>query len=797
MQELIRLETNDWELTVSGQNIASKQKTYFEMLDQRNDHHVLNDMRFQPPLQIQRVKPNGIVSLLDGGRLSGEPLKKLVLTQPLFFENTQYQFEWLFNSDKVNSALIAHPLQNIEQSFRFAPHRKGMPARLIGNINTRNDIGWLNLPLLYEVEGKLYRVNIELEVLPTKMQLHTDLPAMYKRIDNDFPLWRFSLAEKTEQDAARSVHRGNFPLLWLAQFKSLREQFENALKIVAHSPHSRLQKRISHIKVDRLKGRLNHKLAEQVREDINSQRLDKRYQQNKKYLSVDTPENRFIKMVVKCSKSQLKQLTQKLIKSNYKNDRQRLSDGFLKELTDWQAPLLKMEQSFLKEVGEYSGLQRESLVLQQKTGYSAVYRVWQEFKYYLDVFAKHSTISMKSVAETYEVWCFLTVRQILTEKLHFKEVASNKTKLTLNDYFEFQLKDGLSGAGAFSFERDDGLRARLAHEPIFRRDGKEIRSFWVTQKPDILLEVTFPDNKKCIWLFDAKYRIKTVNDRYDSDDIERQDFVPDDAINQMHRYRDALIHIEQDEDDPQLKSRPVFGAFALYPGFFDQITEENPYTDSIKQIGIGAFAMLPSAKAGSHHFWLESFLTEQIGLPTTEYPVSNSHESLYINEAARIPYYGMKQVLHDDLVFITQLGGNRSYEYVEQFKDGGANWYHIPKSVFNETFNHHIAKEICYLAIVNTSSLNPEIDKVYRVINVKSTLRSKISKEQAGVEKNLLVDDDYWLFELGEALTLSQNITGASMSGFRGTLKLSTLSSIYQTRNFDSLESVYRSFVDV
>ena len=42
---------------------------------------------------------------------------------------------------------------------------------------------------------------------------------------------------------------------------------------------------------------------------------------------------------------------------------------------------------------------------------------------------------MKSVAEVYEVWCFLSLRKILIEALGFTEVESHKEKLTLNDFF--------------------------------------------------------------------------------------------------------------------------------------------------------------------------------------------------------------------------------------------------------------------------------------------------------------------------------------------------------------------------
>lgn len=80
----------------------------------------------------------------------------------------------------------------------------------------------------------------------------------------------------------------------------------------------------------------------------------------------------------------------------------------------------------------------------------------------------------------------------------------------------------------------------------FFHQKTEIKSYLNTQKPDILLEVLFPNKQRFIWLFDAKYRL--------SSDDKEDDLVPDDAINQMHRYRDALVWAKQDEG----KSRPVF-----------------------------------------------------------------------------------------------------------------------------------------------------------------------------------------------------------------------------------------------
>ncbi len=117
--------------------------------------------------------------------------------------------------------------------------------------------------------------------------------------------------------------------------------------------------------------------------------------------------------------------------------RQRISTSFIEELQQWQMPLKKMlDQSFLQDVGDYAGMSRESLVLQQKTGYSAVYRAWQELKFYLSAITGQSQVSMKSAAQIYEVWCFLHIRQILLHDLGFTEKQAGKNSLVLNEYFE-------------------------------------------------------------------------------------------------------------------------------------------------------------------------------------------------------------------------------------------------------------------------------------------------------------------------------------------------------------------------
>jgi hypothetical protein len=348
----------------------------------------------------------------------------------------------------------------------------------------------------------------------------------------------------------------------------------------------------------------------------------------------------------------------------------------------------------------------------------------------------------------------------------------------------------------------------------------------VSQEPDIVLEVTLPkresseEEKQFIWLFDAKYRIKTDKSRFDDgfEDIERTDYVPDDAINQMHRYRDALIRLSESSSNATnglsaRKSRPVFGAFALYPGFFDQTTQQNPYATAIEEVGICAFALLPSQREHdvSGHQWLLEFLQAQIGLSSNEqvgqddetmYSVAGMAERLYVQEAARIPYHGMSQVLYPDLTLTVALGGQRGRDscYFDRFEKGTARWYHLPKSTFLQKFKQHVAEEIRYLALASTSDTQTstkEINKLWPVKRVTELPRSAISKEQAGRNHDETNKDKlYYLFELGKPLTLQTPVINVPHRPIKHSMKLTTLARLESVTSFADVEKVYQGAMD-
>lgn len=791
MPDILSIKTRHWELSVWTRDIEKRAQTLSNTLSVRGEAIDKSIIGLSGTFEINSITVNG--SPLPLENVSGS---QVLLNEPLFFENLLYEFEFIFdksvNETDSKTPHIRHKLFAVNEVFHFVNRRD--TAALRGAVNFGNNIGWFRLPLRYWVGSYQKDVSLSFEVLPTKMDLANDLRVIYSTIDKHYPLWRFALAERTDQDTGTSNKRSEtFPLFWISLFKDLQTELNQGITLVLHSPHSRLLPKTRSINIERMKGKLSARLSEKIKQDIQSGNLDKSYTVELKKLSLDTPENRFIKMVIEVSRTKLSQFSKIAAEADQDRGFGRLSDAFFNQISDWQKPLAKhLKHPLFSDVGAFTNMSRESLVLQQKPGYSKVYKVWQQLKLYLDVLGNQTTISMKSVAELYEVWCFLEVRRILVDELGFTEAKKTKVQLK-NKGHELVTVDGFNGA--FDFTRDDGITINLAHEPVFKKNSKLASSWLTTQKPDILLKATFASGDWMIWLFDAKYRIKEGSETSKNTLFDE---VPDDAINQMHRYRDALIHRHK-ETGHTSKSRPVFGAFALYPGYFEQRqtgAESNQYFKAISEVGIGAFPLLPSANGSHGSFWLQEFLREKLGKKEVVYRSLALPDKHYVNESARIPYTGLEQIRYSDLTLTMPLGPSRgrAKEYPVRFENGTARWYHVPEASINKKYAGTIMSELKYCAIptISTGSNHRTIKWVWQVKSARLLPRKQLTEEQAGYCKSS--EKLYWLLELGEVLRLDEQITGFNRREFNSAMKLTTLEELTSKKPFKLMHDVYQEF---
>jgi hypothetical protein len=217
-------------------------------------------------------------------------------------------------------------------------------------------------------------------------------------------------------------------------------------------------------------------------------------------------------------------------------------------------------------------------------------------------------IELKNIAELYQIWCFLEIKNILQNLLGKEnQVDIDLAKIQIDD-FVFKIERGVKSK--VSFNQPNGGFVELFHDYSFETsENKNVKSYTLNQRPDIVLKITKNDLKEnyvLTYLYDAKYRLA-------SDEKEGSPDLPtEDSINQMHRYRDAIYYVNKNKTKPE---KEVIGAFILFPGSGEiEEIKKLDYYKSIEYVNIGAFPLRPNDDSAI--IFLKEHLRTIIGLDT-------------------------------------------------------------------------------------------------------------------------------------------------------------------------------------
>lgn len=687
-------------------------------------------------------------------------------SRPSVFENTIYSLT-VKPVGSCRLERVGHPLlREIEDSLE---EDEGVWR---GTLRTGNDIGWFPLEIVVrQADGAAARTDrIAWQVWPRKLDYASDLSRLVDAVEKQYPLWIFKFAAQTEHDAGRVAGSNDrFLLLWLAQFKSLWKELERGMRIVASDPHAALQSSPALLHADRLKGKLPRLLEERAALLV-SAGSGRRLPASVWRSSADTPENRFVLHVLdRCSVS--------LERFRDAVDVPGLSPSFREQLNGWirSVAAFRSEPVF-RGVGPFSGMSKESLVLHNRAGYSAVYRSWLELGRRLEFFSRAATtrIGMRSVSELYEIWCFLAVKDIV-ESLGFVPGERTAPRWRRSGV-ERQIENG---AGAsFLFRGADGVRLTLSHEPSFGATGSgALHCPTVPQRPDIVLEADWPacdeaPARKLLWVFDAKYRLAQDNPPPPAvgsvgSEATCLHLVPSDAIDQMHRYRDSILLRSSDGN-----SRPVVSAFALYPGVFDQTlpAEGNPYWSAIEAVGVGAFPLLPGKSGG---LWLRAHLEQAL--------LREGHSRVLRRRSVRIPVSGL--AYPDEDVLIVFLGRDRNPEYLERFRIGRAEAYHIYERGGPSGSRLEKLRFLAFIDIPGGDGSLRILRGVYAIDSKEAVMRSSLDPRLTGNSgKARDGGARCLLFRLGRYLQLSSPIPVGRDAGHW--FRYASLNRLFSARSF-------------
>ena len=516
-----------------------------------------------------------------------------------FFDNADYPI-WIEFKDYVKDAQFGSILQNDNDRFSFRRHI------LAGFINYKNEIGRSEIQIIYKVDKETRTFRFGFEVLSTKLDYHEHWRAIVEDIEREYRMLSLDYMRRTFHGFSPDQNGEHPDIVWWSVFEGEQQKFIKACKSIIDRPRHRLHGEEVYLRADKLiqtPHYIENNLAEHRKEPAYLYRVEQHI------LSNDTQENRFLKFALH------------QISKRYEDLRQRIeavktaSDTMKAAIHATSESLKRLQHHpFFRTIGRFKGINQESMVLQKATGYSQVYRTWNLLRRAYSLNDGLYRLQTKDIATLYEIWCFIEVSHIVKDQLRLQdEDVEHRNRLEMNGVFSWELGKGEHSRILF---RKDGVElAELVYNP--KNADKENNNVGmkdlvvptVPQKPDIVLQLTKNDlqqGMKMTYLFDAKYRI-------DGKD-KGVDVPPEDAINQMHRYRDAIYY--KDYDANALK-KEVIGGYILFPGDGEpNDVAVSKFYKTIKEVNIGAFPLRP--KDVENRKLLEKFIDELIHTKSSE-----------------------------------------------------------------------------------------------------------------------------------------------------------------------------------
>ena len=616
--------------------------------------------------------------------------------QAVFFDNAEYPI-WVEFSQHVSKAQFGSMLQADNDRFSFRGHT------LAGFINYGNEIGRSELQLVYNTGKEQRHFKLGYEVLSTKLNYHEHWKKIVEDIEAEYRMLALDYMKRTFHGFSPDTKGDTPELIWWSIFAGEQEKFVKACRSIIERPRRRLRGYEVYLRADKLKrvpNCIENELAEHRREQSHLYRVEEHVQSN------DTQENRFLKYALGQITAKYEVLKKRI--EAIKNT----SESLKQEMNEMEKTLTHLQRNpFFRTVGRFKGLTQESLVLQRATGYSQVYRTWNLLRRAYSLNDGMYRLQSKDIATLYEIWCFIEVSHIVKEQLGIDVDVDHRNRMEMNGVFTWELGKGEHSRILF---RKDGVElAELVYNP--KHTDKENDSIsmehlvvpTVAQKPDIVLQLTKDDiekGMKMTYLFDAKYRI---NDRTDAG----VDTPPDDAINQMHRYRDAIYYKDNKDGDSSLK-KEVIGGYILFPGNGEPIeVAKAKFQQSLDEVNIGAFPLRPNDE--ENRKLLEHFIEELISMKSAA------------TIAKVIPQKGTFMEV-GDRVLIGLVRESSRKNYLKKFEEGEADLYYTGPSFPTSIALHNLHYFIPYFKGKGIR----DVYEITRVRTIKGSEAKQIDMEE-------------------------------------------------------------------
>ena len=529
---------------------------------------------------------------------------------PVLFETCEYQFAVEFNhlhdtSDVKHLPKVKHRLKAVGEGFKFYPNGR-YSGILVGSIDFLNSPGKFLFSFEYcDDNNRRATEQFEMYVASPKLDTKNDLQQITALINQEYENYVFDYLTLTFSSFSLIRSERNNNIIWLSIFKNVVDEYFLSVRFIMSRPNNKPVRKIYYARPERIR-RWSPQQEERYRDLGKDAEMHYfRYEQTEN--TINTRENRFVKYSLHVLGKKFREVFSE-VSSLYKD----MDKEERKALQNYNKEFRRLETaSFFSKVEEFEGFRQESAILQQRSGYSQIYKAWLMLKSSLELVDGKTDIGMKKIWELYEIWCFLVMKRLIAKVLGLDLNDTEHIHENKSEMLNTMLKSEMSHSVEFINSKNSDV-IRLEYQHTYNRRSKEFKTTTTEQRPDIVVTITKPDGFVLTYLYDAKYRVqddKNDGELDDGADIDLADYPLPDAINQMHRYRDAIYYAMKEDERP--RGKEVIGGYILFPGRTEGDAVENRYFyKSIKQVNIGAFPLLP-AEEGQNEDIVQCGLLEQ------------------------------------------------------------------------------------------------------------------------------------------------------------------------------------------
>lgn len=589
--DVLRFECPDYRLTVSTATIEYA----WERFERRVKTDALSYCDY-------RSSREGTLSLVDPKELAKgvtEQNPEVGQTEwkerhPVLFETCEYQFAVEFQHlhdtvDEKHRPRVHHKMKAVGENFKFYPNGKHSGI-LVGSIDFLNSPGKFAFAFEYRDEqDSIQSSQMELYVASPKLDTKNDLRQITALINQEYENYVFDYLTLTFSSFSLVRAERNNSIIWLSIFRSVVDEYFKSVKFIMSRPNNKPLRKTYHARPERIR-----RWSQQEEERYKNMGRDAemhyfRYEQMEN--TVNTRENRFVKYSLHVLGKKFREVFSEV--SGLCKD---MDDKERKALAEYTKTFRQLETSaFFSKVGEFEGFRQESAILQQRSGYSQIYKAWLMLKNSLDLVDGKTDIGMKKIWELYEIWCFLVMKRLIAKVLDLDLNDTEHVREDKSQMLNTMVRSEMTHVVEFD-NMMNGDVVRLEYQHTYNRSTKEFKTTTTEQRPDIVVTIRKPDGFVLTYLYDAKYRVQDDKNDCELDegtDIDIADYPLPDAINQMHRYRDAIYYAMKEDERP--RGKEIIGGYILFPGRTEGDAIENRYFyKSIKKVNIGAFPLLPA-----------------------------------------------------------------------------------------------------------------------------------------------------------------------------------------------------------